>query len=157
MIKSLKQQFWEGLVIVALGAGILLLAPSQIKGFTDPDIKVHPSFISNLAGVGFLITGTLISVTSFFKKNQKKEKGETVKIEDIKKIGITVIILFAYSFLFSIIGFLTTSMLFIGILSFILGQRKITKLLTLMIVVPVSVWILFELIFVIPLPHGWLF
>lgn len=153
----IKQQFWEGLVVIALGAGILILAPSQIRGFIEPDLRVPPSFIPNLAGMGLLVVGILLSITSFFGKTKKEGKEETVKLKDIKNIGITILVLFAYAFLFPVIGFLTTSMLFIVILSIILGQRNLLKLLILMILIPALVWGLFELIFAIPLPRGWLF
>ena len=155
MTSKLKRQFWEGLVVTVLGAVILVLTPSQMKGFYAPDTKILPSFVPNLTGAGFLITGVLISLFSFLGKAGKKE--ESVSAKDVKSIGIVVLILLAYAFLFPIIGFVTTSAIFIGILSLVMGQRNVVKLLALMILVPVLVWLVFEVVFASPLPHGWLF
>ena len=155
MIVSLKRQFWEGFVIVALGAGILALIPSQVRGFIGLETALSPAFLPTLMGIGLLIAGSLIIILSLFNKTQKTKELK-INVNDLKKIIIAVIILLLYAFLFPIIGFLTTSVIFIGILSFLCGQRNYIKILVLMVLMPALVWMLFEIIFSIPLPHGWL-
>ena len=155
MSLGLKRQFWEGLLLIALGAGILALAPSQVKTIAGLGTELSPAFLPNLAGIGLLITGSLITIVSLFSTHRAKK----IKFDskEIKKVAISVFVLFLYAFLFPKIGFLTTSMIIIGILSFICGQRNYIKLLILVLVMPAMVWAMFELLFVIPLPHGLLF
>jgi len=155
MIVKLKRQFWEGLFIVALGAGILVLIPSQIRVFIGLETGLPPSFLPRLVAIGLLFVGTLISIVSLFSKTQKA-KTITITGSDIKRIIVAVLILFLYAFLFPIIGFLTTSIIFIGILSFLFGQRNYIKILVLMLLIPAIVWMVFQHLFSIPLPHGWL-
>ena len=155
MIFSLKRQFWEGLLIAALGAAILVLIPSQIRVFAGLETALSPAFLPTLIGIGLLIVGFLIIVVSLFAKTQNA-KEINISGKALKKIILAAIILFLYAFLFPIVGFLTTSFIFIGILSFLCGQRNFVKILILMLLIPAIVWMMFELLFSIPLPYGWL-
>jgi len=155
MIVKVKRQFWEGLLIAALGAVIIVLIPSQVRVFAGLETALSPAFLPTLIGIGLLIVGFLIIVVSLFSKTQTTKEIK-INAKDLKKIIIAALILFLYAFLFPIIGFLVTSIVFIGILSFLCGQRNYVKLLVLMVLIPAIVWMMFELLFSIPLPHGWL-
>ena len=155
MIVKLKRQFWEGLFIIALGTGILLLIPSQIRVFFGLETGLPPGFLPTLVSIGLLLVGSLMCIVSLFNKTEKV-KEINISGKDIKIITIAAVTLFSYAFLFPIIGFLTTSIIYVGILSFLCGQRNYVKILILMLLIPAIVWGMFQHIFSIPLPHGWL-
>lgn len=155
MMFYLRRQVWEGLIVAGLGAGVLALIPSQVDSILSTQRKLSPSFIPVLIGISLIAVGLLIAGLSFFGKIRDMSKG--VEKNEFVRVLFSVLLLLSYTILFPVIGFITTSAIFIGIFSFMFGQRSPLKLGAVMIVIPVLVWMLFELIFVIPLPHGLLF
>jgi hypothetical protein len=155
MMEFVKRSFWEGVFIMGLGAGILALSPSQIKGIPGLMTEMSPAFIPTFVGVTLIFLGAILTLGTFIGKTQEKTSDFVWK--QFVRVIISFLLLVSYAFFFPIIGFLTTSVLYIGIFAFIFGQRNIGKLAALMLVVPALVWILFEIIFVIPIPHGLLF
>ncbi|RKX77452.1 MAG: hypothetical protein DRP87_09140 [Spirochaetes bacterium] len=145
----------EGFLVTLIGTVILILIPSQVNEIPGMETKMSPSFIPMLVGVSLIAVGVSFAVLSIVGRN--KEKPVELEKEQLLRAVFTILLLVAYTFLFSKLGFLVTSGLFYGIFSFIFGARNLLKLFAGIVAVPVVIWFFFEIIFIIPLPHGLLY
>ncbi len=142
----------EGGVVVLIGSSILLLVPSQVKMLPGLDSSMSPKFIPALVAVGLIITGlTLILQSSLVARNTDPVSWDR---NTALRILTSVLLMFAYTALFPILGFVVTSAIFAGFFTYFFGARSWLKVLLLVVLVPVGVWLFFEKIFRIPLPHG---
>lgn len=155
MTQTLKRQFWEGLIISGLGAGILALIPSQVDVIPGMETDMSPSFIPVVMSVLLVVVGIVLVAGSLLGKGNEKSPG--LERSEFLRVLFSGFLLLFYAVVFPKIGFVVTSAVFIGIFSYIFGQRNPVKLAAVMLVIPVLVWILFEIVFVIPLPHGLIF
>jgi hypothetical protein len=73
------------------------------------------------------------------------------------RVGLSVILMIVYTVLFPRLGFVVTSGLFVGFYAYLFGSRSILKIAISIIAVPLVIWLFFEVLFRIPLPHGVLF
>lgn len=145
----------EGGAVVVIGSSILILLPSQIATLPGLQIAVSPGIVPMLAGIGLIIAGSglvlqssLTSVTS-----DPIDLDRTVII----RIVTTVLLLIAYTILFPWLGFLVTSAVFVGFFTYFFGARSWQKIVLLVVLTPIGVWLFFEKLFRIPLPHGLLY
>jgi hypothetical protein len=160
MTGPFKRRFWEGVFVTGLGAGILALIPSQVKAISGLETNMSPAFIPGISGFSMVGIGAVLVFSAFFGKETGKPGGGTgtfVAAGELLRVLFSVLLLLAYTALFPVVGFMTTSGIFIGIFAYLLGQRNPAKLAAVILVMPTLVWVLFEIIFVIPLPHGFLF
>lgn len=149
----------EGIVLFLIGSTILLLIPSQIDSVYGMTIRVTPSFLPAVLGFLLMLVGLGLLIQSFRKKaeQQSRENAQVFSPNSFLRVLLAAVLLIVYTLLFPRLGFLVTSALFVGIFIYLFGYRSILKISLSMILVPVGVWIFFEKIFHIPLPHGLLY
>jgi len=149
----------EGVVLFLIGSTILLLIPSQIDSVSGMTIRVTPSFLPAVLGFSLMLVGLGLLIQSFRKKagQQARENEQVFSPNSFLRVFLAAVLLIVYTLLFPRFGFLVTSALFVGIFIYLFGYRSILKISLSMILVPVGVWLFFEKIFHIPLPHGLLF
>lgn len=149
----------EGIVLFLIGSTILLLIPSQIDSVSGMTIRVTPSFLPVVLGFSLMLVGLGLLIQSFRKKaeQQSRENAQVFSPNSFLRVLLAAVLLIVYTLLFPCLGFLVTSALFVGIFIYLFGYRSILKISLSMILVPVGVWIFFEKIFHIPLPHGLLY
>jgi len=147
--------FSEGIVLVLLGGVILVLVPAQIDIIPGMDSEVAPSFLPILLSVAIMAVGAGMVLRSFLRVSEGKPVD--LKTDAVLRVVSAVLLLVAYAFLFPRIGFIVTSAVFIGIFVYLFGSRDALKILLSMVLVPVAVWLFFEKLFHIPLPHGIIF
>ena len=145
----------EGIVLVFLGGVILLLVPFQIDIIPGMDSEVSPAFLPIVLSVAIMAVGAGMVLRSFLRVSEGKPVD--LKTDAVLRVVATVLLLVAYTFLFPRIGFVVTSAVFIGIFVYLFGSRDALKILLSMVLVPVAVWLFFEKLFHIPLPHGIIF
>jgi hypothetical protein len=156
MTAVFKRRLWESVFVAGLGAGILALIPSQVKEIAGLETNMSSAFIPMISGISMVIVGAALAVTAVFGKEKGKAGGGLAGSE-LLRVLFSVLLLLAYTVLFPVVGFMTASVVFIGVFAYLFGQRSPVKLLAVMVIMPTLVWVLFEIIFVIPLPHGLLF
>ena len=78
-------------------------------------------------------------------------------LSGIFKVVLAILFLIAYTILFPLFGFVITSTLFFISYAYLFGLHNIIKLVSGGIIASVTVWLFFEKLFNIPLPHGILF
>ena len=149
----------EGIVLILIGSTILLLIPSQIDSISGMTIRVTPSFLPAVLGFSLMLVGLGLLIQSFRKKapQQSRENTQDFSSTSFLRGLLAAVLLIVYTLLFPRFGFLVTSALFMGIFIYLFGARSILKISLSMILVPVGVWLFFEKLFHIPLPHGLLF
>ena len=145
----------EGGVVVVIGSSILLLLPSQVTTLPGLQMAVSPSIIPALVGIGLIVAGLGLVLQSSLSGEVagRIDWDRTVTI----RIVTTVLLLIAYATLFPQLGFVVTSAVFVGFFAFFIGARNWLKITLLVVLTPVGVWLFFEKLFRIPLPHGLLY
>jgi putative tricarboxylic transport membrane protein len=145
----------EGAVLIGLGALILLLIPSQIVNIPGMETETSPSFLPTVLAVLIMIMGAGLIVQGFL--SSRRDTPPDFSRVVVFRVGLSVVLLIVYAILFPRLGFVVTSGLLVGIYAYLFGSRSILKIAISMIAVPVVIWLFFELLFRIPLPHGILF
>ena len=149
------QPLVEGIIIATLGIAILILIPSQIEKIPGMATQMSPSFFPVITAIALIILGSVLIYQSFSQAGKRN----TVDISQnaILRVILAIVLLVAYTYLFQYIGFVVTSALFFAIFAYIFGSQDFLKVALSMILIPVVVWLFFEILFRIPLPHGMLF
>lgn len=141
--------------MAAIGASILILAPSQIHPVAALQTQMSPALIPAFAAVGLILSGLGLilqsAVTGGHATAVDMERTTAVRVV------VSVLLLVAYAILFPRVGFVVTSAVFAAFFSWYFGARDPVKIAILVVVTPVVVWLFFEKLFLIPLPHGILF
>ena len=145
----------EGAVLIGLGALILILIPSQVQEIPGLKTETSPTFIPTVLAVLIMLLGAGLIVRGFF--SSRRESAPDLSRSVVFRVGLAAILLIVYTILFPRLGFVVTSGLFVGIYAYLFGSRSVLKIAISVVAVPVAIWLFFEILFRIPLPHGILF
>ena len=145
----------EGAVLIGLGVLILVLIPSQIRAIPGMETDTSPSFLPSVMAILIMIIGAG-SILQGFLSSGRDAPPDLSRVV-VFRVGLSVVLLILYTVVFPRLGFVVTSGLFVGIYAYLFGSRSILKIAISMVAVPVVIWLFFELLFRIPLPHGILF
>lgn len=159
MTKSHLKGIGEGVVLILTGSTTLLLIPFQIDSVSGVTVSVTPSFLPSVMGIALILVGLGLLIQSFRTKDSLsvQDGAEIPSSGSFRIVLLAAALLIVYTMLFPHLGFLVTSALFVGIFNYLFGARKILKISLNMVLVPVGVWLFFEKLFHIPLPHGLLY
>jgi putative tricarboxylic transport membrane protein len=145
----------EGAVLIGLGALILVLIPSQIRNIPGMETDTSPSFLPAVLAILIMIGGAGLILQGFL--SSRRDASQDLSRVVVLRVGLSVVLLILYTVVFPRLGFVVTSGVFVGIYAYLFGSRSILKIAISMVAVPVVIWVFFELLFRIPLPHGVLF
>jgi putative tricarboxylic transport membrane protein len=145
----------EGAVLIGLGALILVLIPSQIRNIPGMETDTSPSFLPAVLAILIMIAGAGLILQGFL--SSRRDASQDLSRVVVLRVGLSVVLLILYTVVFPRLGFVVTSGVFVGIYAYLFGSRSILKIAISMVAVPVVIWVFFELLFRIPLPHGVLF
>lgn len=145
----------EGAVLIGLGALILVLIPSQIRNIPGMETDTSPSFLPAVLAILIMIVGAGLILQGFL--SSRRDASQDLSRVVVLRVGLSVVLLILYTVVFPRLGFVVTSGVFVGIYAYLFGSRSILKIAISMVAVPVVIWVFFELLFRIPLPHGVLF
>ena len=155
MIRPTRRSVAEGGAVALIGSSVLILVPSQVKMMPGMQTEISPSFIPAIVGVGLIVLGLSLILQSAMGgvKSRRIDWDKTTSI----RILTTVLLMLAYTTLFPILGFVVTSAVFVEFFTIFFGSRTWWKIVIVIVLIPVAVWLFFEKIFRIPLPHGFLY
>lgn len=149
------QALAEGGVVFLIGVFILLLIPFQVETIPGMETEMSPSFLPTVIAIALMAAGggivALTLLSPIVRPPQLFPRMESLRV------FLSVVLLLSYTYLFSRLGFVVTSAIFIGIFAYLFGSRSIVKITLCMGLFPVAVWLFFEKLFRIPLPHGIIF
>jgi putative tricarboxylic transport membrane protein len=155
MITPRIQSLVEGIVVAALGGVILILISSQVEEMPGMATQMSPSFFPAVSAVSLIILGAILISQAFSKSGG--QRSTNISRNAILRVILAAVLLVAYTYMLQYIGFVVTSALFFAIFAYIFGSRSFLKIVINMVLIPVVVWLFFEMLFKIPLPHGILF
>ncbi len=155
MRRSYLRPLIEGAVLIGLGALILILIPSQIRNIPGMETATPPSFLPAVLSILIMIVGAGLILQGFL--SPRRDAPQDLSRVVVLRVGLSVVLLILYTVVFPRLGFVVTSGVFVGIYAYLFGSRSILKIAISMAAVPVAIWLFFELLFRIPLPHGILF
>jgi putative tricarboxylic transport membrane protein len=144
-LKKLNFNSYVSMLFVALGAIILLIIPSQIEKplviFGQSDNALNPTLFPSLVAMGFLLLG----IWGFVKSFSIDETNGLVNLdrEAYINVGVIIMALFAYALLMEPLGFIPSSAILVGGLSYFFGIRNLPMIFLVGIGVPVSIYFIF--------------
>jgi putative tricarboxylic transport membrane protein len=151
-----KQRLIEGTIIVGIGVTLIVLTPLAVaEAHAMLRQQLSPRFIPTLVGIGLVLTGAALFVLAFF--GRVKEQPAQFSREGTIRVVSAFLLLVAYGYLFTIVGFVVTSAVFLALFAYLFGARSIPKVAAITVVCPIAVWLVFERVFNVPLPGGFLF
>jgi hypothetical protein len=145
----------EGAVLIGLGALILILIPSQIQNIPGMETETSPSFLPTVLAILIMLLGAGLIAQGLL--SSKRDEPPNLSRVIVFRVGLSIILLIVYTLLFPRLGFVVTSGLLVGIYAYLFGSRSVLKIAITVVAVPVVVWVFFEILFRIPLPHGILY
>ncbi len=148
MIK-LKTNLISGVFAICLGTVLLLIVPFQIQEeLFLAQGQISADFIPRVISVIMIILGSMLLIQSLVLK---QEKIVCIEIGAFKRGLAFLGLLVAYAILFSLIGFVISSVLFV--VSLLLFQKCRNRLYWIICVLfPVVIYILFNYVFSVKLP-----
>lgn len=155
MSRVRMRSLMEGGAVLLLGAAIFLLIPFQVEKPLGVESRTPPSFLPRVISFCLMLTGGGMMVRVWTRSPASPPslplRGEGPRA--LLSVGLLVL----YAFLFPLLGFVVSSALAMGGFAYLFGARSLPKLLFSMVLVPLGVWLFFEVLFAIPLPRGFLF
>ena len=100
-----------------------------------------------------VIFGAMLMYQSFMKLPEERQSFPRT---DWKGVIITFIMMFAYTFLMDIVGFIISSIVFMVAFMIFLGERNLKTLILVPVIGSVGVYLVFGKLFMIALPTLWL-
>lgn len=149
------QSILEGGAVATIGASILILVPSQIHPVVALQTRMSPGLVPGVAAVGLILAGLGLILQSSLKGRQ--DQPVEIDREVAIRMATSILLLIAYTLLFPRVGFVVTSAIFVAFFSWYFGARDPVKITLVVVATPVVVWLFFEKLFLIPVPHGFLF
>jgi len=151
-----KQRLIEGIVIAALGVALIVITPLGVaQAHAMLQQQLSPRFIPTAVGIGLVLAGAALFALSFF--GRIKEDPAQFSREGTVRVLSAFLLLVAYGYLFNIVGFVVTSAVFVATFAHLFGARSVPKVVTIAVLCPLVVWLVFERAFNVPLPDGFLF
>ncbi|WP_112322839.1 tripartite tricarboxylate transporter TctB family protein [Oceanibium sediminis] len=143
----------------AVGTGILLLLPVQISGARLADVSNmdSPAFFPILSGVFLILCGATLAVQSHLRGAPEDTGPFFLGRDGIVRLLSIAALLVVYVIAIRTIGMVISSMALILVMAPLLNYRNVRLILLSALFFPVCVYLLFEKVLRILLPHGWIF
>lgn len=146
--KTTKKSFnfnYLSVIIIYVWALAFLLWTPKIK---DPGSRMFPVAISIFA----IVLATILLLKTYFKWGKQEELDFT----GTKMAMLMAALLVAYVALIEVVGFYLATPFYLYITMWVLGQRRKKLMLTISIVMPLLVYLFFDLILGMQIPEGML-
>jgi len=145
------------LIVFAIVAFFLI--PYQIEKpklfFGRSLMQMEPSLFPRVSIIGLFILSVFYLIISF-KLNEKNLFQELGK-QNYSRVLVTFVIFIAYALLLEPLGFVLSSALMVGSLSFYYGNRNLIVFALILIGAPLIIYFLFTRVLQVSLPEGLLF
>lgn len=140
-----------GCVGILIGAYALWVAQHM-----PPDVvmKIGPGFFPSILA-GILILFSLILILNALLGRSRGEVAP-LKLSDpgVRRGLITLAAAFVFCVVLKPLGFIPTSLLFLGVMAFVMGKRTPLALIAPPVIVTLSIWVVFEKLLQLSLPPG---
>lgn len=127
-----------------------LIIPTQISNVEN--VLVSPQSFPKALAIVLLILSLCLFASGIKKNKKDDQKIYSISFSEIKLVLITLGIVAAYILVVKYLGYLITTIIALGILMFIYGQRKRKTILIVSIMVPILIEVFFTKLMKIHLP-----
>jgi len=139
--------FWIFFAIL----GIFVLIPQYVPEYSDGGIS--PRTLPYIWCTVILICAVLVVLRLYKQKDLKADlKENPLPLKKWLHLAIYGIVMFSAFPLMELIHFIPASIIILGILQFLAGQRNIVLLCVVSVITAVSVWALMRFVLSVPLP-----
>ena len=128
-----------GGIALFLFAIILLfwIIPTQVR---DVDtFGVSPQFFPKVLGYILLVLSVWLFIDGCLKKTVPDQKIYKINVKEIKLVLITLIIMVVYILTIELLGYLIATIMVLGILMWIYGQRNLRIVILISILLPIII------------------
>lgn len=135
-----------GLVLIIFGIWIIY------RTYSFPNLNVTetgPGFFPRITAIGIIILSLILIIKSFIIPDENK-----VKFLDYKKVLIVIGIMIFYVTGFLILGFITSSIISLTAIMYLMGLRKKILILSASLISTITIYFVFTQVFNVPLPEG---
>ena len=147
-------QGWVALAFFLLGVIFYFLIPSQIeepklllgRSFMD----MEPTLFPRLATIGLCIMSAILFLVSV--RNPEENPFKVMSLKSYAQMARFIFILYIFAVLFEPLGFLISSTIVVGALSYFLGNRNPYTLGLLALSVPTAIYFVFTRLLLVSLP-----
>lgn len=139
--------------VLLIAAFVYLVAVARFPDTAARYRSIAPSFLPNLLGIALAILSGFLLVQGIRAPKAAILEIETTKANGIRTLALLVLfIVFVRSFRF--IGFAPGSFLFVTALQFLLGERRIVRIVLLAVAITGTLYLIFVVLLHVPLPRG---
>jgi len=146
-----------GALLFVFFLSFLIAIPWQISSQGVPPkspVSVFPQFFPAIMAIfGCMLSGVLV-ISTFMPSFTKDENMEIPSINNVLRILGVVAIMGFYIVFMTPLGFLISTMISLVSLMLIFGLREFRHYLTVTVILPVVVYIVFKKLLYVPLPVG---
>ena len=143
-------------VDIGVGVGLLTLSSSLFwYAGNFKDLTVHgygPDLFPRILAVFMSFLAILLIINAFLGKSLKKE--DHIDPRGFLRVLVAIGICIVYLVLVNLLGFATSTFLFLFVLMALLKQKRIILRIIASATVSIIVWAIFRYFLVIPLPEG---
>ena len=147
---SKRADFYTGIVIFLVAVAIYMNASQLPSDLVGIGAKGFPQFVAVCLGG----LGILLSLTAFLKIRREGNDPAKIEVKEIVLAALLVIGFALYLQLLKPLGYLIATPIFFFVFGAIYGDKKWLRLGITSVVFTIVVWLLFEKLFYIMLPHG---
>lgn len=130
--------------------GIWFLVNSLFLSGTQNAMDVGPSAFPILSSVGIILASVVYMVREL--RSRKQDEAERITIRNQNKVLLSMIFLVAYVLVMQIVGYYIASVLFIPIVLFTVGVRRIVQLVSLSAGFVLFAYVVFDVLLGVPMP-----
>lgn len=110
-----------------------------------------PDFFPKLITVFMMVLGGYMLVTSLIHRRKSTVSFEFNK-QTVIKIAVFILLMAGYFFLFFVVGFIISSIVFLLLAQWIFGVKNKITIIAVSILVPIALYLFFTQLFNIPIP-----
>lgn len=119
------------------------------------DVKkavVTPQSLPNALTLFMFFLSICLFISGYHKSKKSDQKIYTINISEIKLVVLSLVVIAVYILVIKYLGYLITTVIALAILMYAFGQRKLIKILSVSILVPIAIQLFFTNLMKIYLP-----
>jgi hypothetical protein len=160
-----RRDFFLAIFLCVFGATVFLLSNTiPIKVAVEKSSIVNSRFFPKLMSGSLVVLGIVLALQNLLKiksipqTDVRDGSSSSGELEERKKFVSRLImaggLIFLYLVAFNQLGFLISSILFMGCFLWVLGNRNLPVVVSVSLLVPIILYLLFRLLLGVMLPRG---
>ncbi len=127
-----------------------VIIPAEIASVKG--IGVSPRFLPEAVGLLLLFLSVALFINGYGKRNAEGQKVYQLSPLEGKLVIKTLVVIAAYIIVFELIGYIIPSILTLGLLMYMYGQRRKKLIVGIAVLLPVFIYFAFTKLLHMPLP-----